>query len=144
MDSILKLGGSIKEQRPSRISKTKDGLSTSRILEDQTISKLITLTQDGSNSSHLKQITLLMSKTRSLLMLKEEEMLKDKLFGFGKHTMEQTKDGRFNILMKSHQLQLKESMRNSVFTEIDHSTLSQECFSIELHILTATLLEFKL
>jgi len=144
MDLIPKLGGSIKDQELLRISNTKDGLSISRMLEDQTIFRPIIPTQDGSNSSHLKQITLSMSKTRNLLMLREVEILKDKLFGSGKHTMEQTKDGRFNILMKNHQLQRRVSMRNSVFIEIDLSTLSQECFSIELPILTATLLEFKL
>jgi hypothetical protein len=57
MDSRLNLGGSIKNQEQLRTLNTEDGLSTSRMVEDQIISKLITPTQDGSNSLHLKKDT---------------------------------------------------------------------------------------
>jgi GH43 family beta-xylosidase len=47
-------------------------------------------------------------------MLKVVKMLKDNQYGSGDNTMEQTKDGKFNILMRKNQLQRKELIRNSV------------------------------
>jgi hypothetical protein len=122
MDSRLNLGGSIKNQEQLRTLNTEDGLSTSRMVEDQTISKLITPTQDGSNSLHLKKDTSLMLKTRNVLMLREDKIKKDKLFGSGENIMVPIKDGPWNILTKRNQLQLRELMKISVFIETDHSS----------------------
>jgi hypothetical protein len=122
MDSRLNLGGSIKNQEQLRTLNTEDGLSTSRMVEDQTISKLITPTQDGSNSLHLKKDTLLMLKTKNVLMLREDKIKKDKLFGSGENIMVPIKDGPWNILTKRNQLQLRELMKISVFIETDHSS----------------------
>jgi hypothetical protein len=41
-----------------------------------------------------------MSKTRKHLMLKEAEIQKVKLSGFGENTTDSTKDGRLYILMR--------------------------------------------
>jgi len=57
MDSILKSGGSIKEQRPSKIKSERDGHSTSEVQEDLINFKPGTPTVDGGNSSDLKVLT---------------------------------------------------------------------------------------
>jgi hypothetical protein len=62
----------------------------------------------GGNFSDLLGNILLMSKTTRLLMLKEEKMLKDKLFGFGENTMVSTRDGNLCILTKKMLLEQKE------------------------------------
>jgi len=54
MDSILNNGGSIKSPKPSRIGRTRDGHSISKVLEDKETCKLGTPTQDGGNSSDMK------------------------------------------------------------------------------------------
>jgi hypothetical protein len=92
------------------------------MLEDQTIFKLITPTQDGSSSSHSKKDTSLMLKTRNVLMLREDKIKKDNLFGFGENIMVPIKDGPWNILTKRNLLQLRESMKILVFIETDHSS----------------------
>jgi hypothetical protein len=92
MASTLKSGSSTKSPELLRMSQTRDHL-ISKMLEDQTISKLGTPTQDGSNSSTTDQTTSLMLRTTRFLMLKVVKMLKDKLFGFGRDITMQTKDG---------------------------------------------------
>jgi len=57
MDSILKSGGSIKEQRQSNLKRTRDGHGTSVAQEDLINFKPGTPTVDGGNSSDLKVIT---------------------------------------------------------------------------------------
>jgi hypothetical protein len=51
MDSILNNGGSIKRPKPSRIGRTRDGHSISKVQEDKETCKLGTPTQIGGNSS---------------------------------------------------------------------------------------------
>jgi hypothetical protein len=51
MDAIHNFGGSIKRPKPSRIGKTRDGHSISKVLEDKETCKLGTPTQDGGKCS---------------------------------------------------------------------------------------------
>jgi len=62
-------------------------------------------------------------RTEKLLMSVEEKMLKVKLFLPGVNTMEPTRNGKFSISTQREKLTQLDSMRNSVSTEIDHSTL---------------------
>jgi len=54
MDSIHNNGGSIKRPKPSRIGRTRDGHSISKVQEDKETCKLGTPTQDGGSSSDMK------------------------------------------------------------------------------------------
>jgi hypothetical protein len=54
MDVKLSSGISITSQELSRIGRTRDGHSTSKVLEDKETCKLGTPTQDGGNSSDMK------------------------------------------------------------------------------------------
>jgi len=76
MDLMNNYGGSISSLRLSRIGKTKDGHSTSEVLEDQITSKLGTLTQDGGKFSGMRMKALSMSRMARLLMFQEEEIRK--------------------------------------------------------------------
>jgi len=59
-------------------------------------------------------------------------MLRVKLFNSMEEPTEPTKDGRYSILTRRERLRLRDSMRNSVSTSKDHSTLSQSSHSTEL------------
>jgi hypothetical protein len=86
-------GGLTKSQRPLRMLSIRTGPLISKVQEDQTIFKLTTPTPNGSNSSDMNHKTLSTLKTTKFLISKEEEMLKDNLFGYGRDTTVPIKDG---------------------------------------------------
>jgi hypothetical protein len=70
-------------------------------------------------------------KPTDALMYSKERMKKCKLFKFMVDTTEPTRDGRFSIWIPRQRIEPRESMKNSVFTSIDHSTSDQDCHSRE-------------
>jgi len=98
MAEQLKSGTSIKLLRLSEVD-TKTILFTFKAMEDQTMLLWQVPTLDGGNFSNLTENTLSILRTRKLLMLREEKMLKDKPFGPGEDTMVLTRDGLFFTLL---------------------------------------------
>jgi len=107
MDLMNNYGGSISSLRLSRIGKTKDGHSTSEVLEDQITSKLGTLTQDGGKFSGMRMKALSMSRMARLLMFQEEEIKKVTVLEFGKRMVQRLKNGLSSIPTRKQRKELE-------------------------------------
>jgi hypothetical protein len=131
MEERLKPGTSTKSERLSKLdTTTKIGIS--RAQEKLQICRSGALTLNGSKSSNIRTNTLSIQQTKEFSMLCIQKMKKVKqsefLLEMRKLKVEQpTRDGRLSILIKLHQLDLKDLTKSSVSTSIDHSISDQEC-----------------
>jgi len=83
-------------------------------------------TPTGGRSSDMKESISSTGQTVRHLMFQEEKTLKDKQFGYGRSTVEPTRDGRFSILTKLQRLQRKDSTKNLDSISTDHSISDQD------------------
>ena len=75
----------------------------------------------------MKEVNSSIGRTVRSLKLKEAKMKKDKQLESGVTTVVKTRDGRSNMLIKLIRLRLRDSMKNSASTSIDHSTWFLKC-----------------
>jgi hypothetical protein len=97
MEEQLKSGTSINHRRQLDVD-TRTTLSTFKAMVDLIILQSLAPTLTGGNFLDLMVNTLSMSRTRRLLMLKEEKTLKVKLYGHGEDITVSTRDGLFFTL----------------------------------------------
>jgi len=110
-------------------------LGISKAQENQTICRSGVLIQDGGNYSstlEIRQETLSTYKTLKEFLLQINLIKKDKQLLLLIVTELQVKSGVSCILTRKELLRPKDSMKNSVSTLTDHSTLSQSFHSTEL------------
>jgi len=65
-------------------------------------------TPTGGRSSDMKESNSSTGQMERHLMFQVERIVKDKLFGYGRSTVEPTRDGRFYILTKHQRFQRKD------------------------------------
>jgi hypothetical protein len=121
MEEILSNSNLIKNPRLLKLIMV-DHL-TFRMLVDQVIFRYGLLTQDGSNFSDYKEITLLMKKVK-FLMFMVMSMLKTEMSLSGTDMEDLINNGRSYMLMLLSLSQLQVSTQIGVSTSIDHSILS--------------------
>jgi hypothetical protein len=91
-------------------------------MEELTQCRSLAPTPTGGRSSDMRIINSSTGTTVRYLMFQVERMKKDKQSGYGRITVELTRDGKSSILTKHQRLPRKDSTRNSDSTSIDHST----------------------
>jgi hypothetical protein len=99
-------------------------------MEETTKCKLLVLTHNGSKSlSSLMLISATSKKQENVLMSIQAEMKKVERLSFGTSTVVLTKDGRLSTKMSTKRSKLRENLKNSDSTLIDHSIsdLDTEC-----------------
>jgi hypothetical protein len=125
MEETLKSGTSIKGPRPSR-PRPRMNQWISELLVDQETCKFGQPTQDGGNSSLMKEASSQMLRTTESLMFTKERILNTKQLLCGRDTVRLTRNGRSSILTKLSKLKLRDLTKSSVSISTDHSTSDQD------------------
>jgi hypothetical protein len=127
MDRKDSYGTLTNNQRPSR-PHALTNLSILKATENPISSEFVQPTQDGGNSSHMREVTSSMLETAiRFLKLKETKMQNSLKLLSTRRQVVRTRDGELFMLTNQMQLRPRESMKNLASISTDHSISDQEC-----------------